>query len=85
MSYLQTIHLETARILRDNPHLREVGKRIEVWELVKEKFPYARPSTVNRSCRKLQNGMGKYRDSEEDEELRSDLAEEHKKFFRTGV
>lgn len=60
-TYLPTTRLLVARALRDNPELRDVGKRIELYEKVKETSPFKiNPETVTRMARLLQNELGLY-------------------------
>lgn len=78
---LATIKLETARALRDNPHLRTLDKRKDIIDIVQSRQPRADASTIKRSCRYIQNTLGKYRSDEQDELLRGEMESEYKQYF----
>ena len=70
----------TGVILRDNPELRTVDKREEVWNLVKKVMPLAKFSTVDRIIRNFQNTKKMYLPEKEDN--RRDLENEYYDEFK---
>ena len=56
-----SIRLWTARILRDNPHLRTKEATRYVIEAVREKRPDAQESSVIRYINDFQNRLGMYK------------------------
>lgn len=75
----ESVQLHTARVLRDNPILRTVDKREEVWIKVKETLPSAKFSTVERCIRKLQNSLNLYLPFTNDNRFKTE--EEYKEYF----
>ena len=79
MSY-DTVRLAVARILRDNPDLRNVNCRRLIQELIEIKTgKKISPETVPRACRELQNTLKKYLPSPKDE--RWNLEQEYRERF----
>lgn len=79
MPDIPTDRLIVARLLRDNPTMRECVSREKLWLMAKQIKPTIRMTTVDRVARDIQNRLGLYLPQTND--TRYTLQNEYSSFF----